>query len=117
MKPNTKEKIHILWKQVLILLGIFLVLHFLKDITQDVLKIQTPLDYMGDIKEDASSLPSWLQAIYFALWILATIVQPLMVYFIFKTWKHNTFNRNDKIIVYLLCYFLAMMIWAFTLTL
>jgi len=115
MNPSKKEQLHKLWKLLLVLVGIFLSLHFLQDITQDLLKIQTPLDYMGDIQENVSILPIWVLPIYYGSWILATIAEPIIVYFIFKTWKHNTFNKNDKIICLLLLYFLAMVVWAFTL--
>ena len=48
---NMNKKI-ILWI-IFVIVGI----HFLKDITQDVLKIASPLDLLGNANEDISSFP------------------------------------------------------------
>ncbi len=117
MKLQKSQRLHKLWKLMLLIISTFLALHFLKDITQDILKIQTPLDYMGDIQEDLSFLPKWLLPVYYVSWVLATIAQLVIIYYIFQTWKHDTFNKNDKIIIYLLLFFLAMGAWAFILAL
>lgn len=48
---------------VLIVIFVFFFIHFLKDITQDVLKIKTPLDYFGNVNEDLSLFSSFIKSI------------------------------------------------------
>jgi len=44
---------------------IFVFIHFFKDITQDILRITSPLDIFSDIKEDVSFLPYYLQLFFY----------------------------------------------------
>lgn len=44
-------------RKLLLLVLFFVVIHFLKDITQDILKIPTFLDLFGNANEDLSNLP------------------------------------------------------------
>lgn len=48
-------------KIVFWLIFVLVAAHFLKDITQDILKIPTFLDLMGDVNEDLSVLPGFLR--------------------------------------------------------
>lgn len=48
IKYLSKEKIFKLWKLILTPVYIFVVFHFLKDITQDMLQIPTILDFLGN---------------------------------------------------------------------
>ena len=59
-----KNKLFKLWRFLLPFLFVFFLIHFLKDITQDILVIKTPLDIFGDAKEDLSFLSSYFQNIY-----------------------------------------------------
>lgn len=43
---------------------VFVFVHFLKDLTQDILHIATPLDLLGDVNEDISIFPVWLQTTF-----------------------------------------------------
>ena len=52
-------------KFFLIFIYIFILIHFLKDITQDILRLPSPLDMFGDIKEDISFLPPVLQHFFY----------------------------------------------------
>ncbi|MFH1841104.1 MAG: hypothetical protein ABH807_03045, partial [Candidatus Shapirobacteria bacterium] len=56
-----------LWRKILPLILLFVSIHFLKDITQDVLRIPTFLDVFGDVKEDLSFLPDYLRMFYYSL--------------------------------------------------
>ncbi len=47
------------------LVFIFVLAHFAKDITQDILRISSPLDMLGNINEDISFLPKILQDIFY----------------------------------------------------
>jgi hypothetical protein len=51
---------------LLSLIWVITLIHFLKDITQDILKIPTILDVFGNIQEDLSHLPHWLQLFIFS---------------------------------------------------
>ena len=56
MKIKQIKSVFNIWRLLLPFLYIFILVHFLKDITQDILKISTPLDLFGDVKEDISFL-------------------------------------------------------------
>lgn len=59
---------------------IFVFIHFLKDITQDILRISTALDIFGDVKEDISFLPYILQLVfYYGLGGLSFIVEAFLL--------------------------------------
>ena len=49
-----------IWKVLLPFIYLFVLIHFTKDITQDILKISSPLDIFGDAQEDISFLPKFL---------------------------------------------------------
>ena len=51
---------------LLSLIWVVTLIHFLKDITQDILGIPTFLDVFGNIQEDLSHLPHWLQLFIFS---------------------------------------------------
>lgn len=46
-----------IWRKILPFVWIIVFIHFLKDITQDILQIPTFLDIFGNIQEDLSNLP------------------------------------------------------------
>jgi hypothetical protein len=54
-----------IWRKSLPFLFIFILIHFLKDITQDILRISTPLDIFGDVKESISFLSKPVQLIFY----------------------------------------------------
>lgn len=93
-----------LWKIILVPIFILLLLHFLKDITQDVLGIPTILDLMGNIQEDISGFSQWLVWLYHWAWVNAFFIQPILLYLISKTWRSEKFGNNDKVILGLLGY-------------
>lgn len=69
------------WRFLLLPLFIFFLVHFIKDITQDILVIKTPLDIFGDAKEDLSFLPSTLQKIYlYGLGGLSFVAETFILY-------------------------------------
>lgn len=84
----------------------------MKDITQDVLKIQTPLDVFGDAKEDLSGLPIIAQSLYlYGLGGLSFITEAFLLVSIPIVWKRKRFSRLEKYvvmaIVFLLLFFLV----------
>jgi|SRR3989344_3222143 len=48
---------------------VLILIHFLKDITQDILQISSPLDILGDAKEDLSKFPKIIKQGYLLLGI------------------------------------------------
>lgn len=111
-KPNAYN----VWKTFLVLIGCFFFLHFLKDITQDILNIPTLLDKMGNIVENPTNLPAWLQYVYHWGWVNTTLSQPVITYLSFKNLKNRKFNRYDKYLILLLVHFCLMIFWAYYLS-
>lgn len=75
----------------LIIIFIVFFTHLLKDITQDILKITTPLDYLGDVKEILSSFSLTAKIIYFIFGVLSVFGELFLVItipiFLFKKKK------------------------------
>lgn len=83
-----KARLFRLWRFLLPFFFIFFLIHFLKDITQDILVIRTPLDILGDVKEDLSFLPPISQKIYlYGLRGLSFITEAFILYTIPVVWK------------------------------
>jgi|GEM_PF-3829127 membrane-associated PAP2 superfamily phosphatase len=104
------------WKIFTLTISVVLFVHFLKDITQDLLGINTLFDVMGNIQEDATRLPMFLTPVYWLLWIIATIAQPIIGYLTLRNWKSHDFNKYDWIIFTLALFFLLMISWAYFLS-
>lgn len=104
------------WKIFTLTISVVLFVHFLKDITQDLLGINTLLDVVGNIQEDATRLPMFLTPVYWLLWIIATIAQPVIGYLTLRNWKSHDFNKYDWIIFALASFFLLMISWAYFLS-
>ncbi|PJE63073.1 hypothetical protein COU88_01520 [Candidatus Roizmanbacteria bacterium CG10_big_fil_rev_8_21_14_0_10_39_6] len=51
---------------LLSLIWVITLIHFLKDIAQDILRIPTILDVFGNIQEDICRLPYWIQLLIFS---------------------------------------------------
>ena len=49
---------------ILIIIFAFFFIHFFKDVTQDILKIKTPLDYLGNVNEDLTSFNSLIKNLF-----------------------------------------------------
>jgi hypothetical protein len=92
------------WRYFCLFIAIVLFVHFLKDITQDILKISTPLDKLGNIIEDLSKIPTWVQLLYFSLWIIGTLLQPFFSILLFRNWNNNHFSTYDKVLLIIIIY-------------
>lgn len=97
MSILSNKKVFRLWKIFLIPIFIFVLFHFLKDITQDLLGVKTILDRLGDAKEDLSSFSEtiiwfyhWAMVNTFFMEIILLITVPL-------TWKRKTSSKIDYI--------------------
>jgi len=101
-----------IWKTFLPFIFVFILVHFLKDLTQDILRISTPLDLLGDAKEDLSFLPNSLQDIYlYGLGGLSVVAEIFLLVAIPKVWKEKEFTKLDKGIliaaVFLITFFMT----------
>jgi len=64
---------------ILIIIFTFFFIHFLKDITQDILKIKTPLDYLGNVNEDLSSFSSLIKILFNITAYLSFIGEAILI--------------------------------------
>lgn len=74
-----EAKAFMIWRKLLPFVFIFVLVHFLKDVTQDILKIPTPLDYLGDVKEDLSSFPVIAQNLFMLLGIGSFVAEAFIL--------------------------------------
>lgn len=89
-----------IWRAVLPFLYIFIFIHFLKDITQDILRISTPLDIFGDVKEDISFLSKPLQLIfYYGLGGFSFIIEAFLLIAIPKIIRRRQITFLEKFVI------------------
>jgi hypothetical protein len=97
-------------KTLFILLWVFVVIHFLKDITQDILRVSTFLDNFGDVIENLSWLPRWAQQVYlYGFGGISFIAEAILIYALpFAVFNKSTAAKNrltKYCIIYLLTFF------------
>lgn len=91
------NKLFKIWRFILPFLFLFVLLHFLKDITQDILGTPTPLDLLGDVKEDVSFLPNNLKNVYFyGFGVLSFLAEGFLLVSIPLIWKRNAISKLEK---------------------
>lgn len=99
------------WRKLLPFLYVFVLVHFLKDITQDVLKIFTPLDLLGDVKEELSSFPIFIQNLFMLLGVGSFIAEAFLLISIPVVTKRKEITHLEKmvlaVIMALLLFFLV----------
>lgn len=109
----SKNKLFKIWRLILPFLFIFFVTHFLKDITQDIFRIKTPLDIFGDVKEDLSKLPSTLQYTYlYGLGGLSFLLEAFLLIGIPLVLKREKFSKLEKVVVVTIVFLLVFFIIA-----
>ena len=96
----------------LFLLAFFLI-HFSKDITQDLLHIPSPLDIFGDVQEDLSSLPRSIGNLITLANIGSFVGEAFLLFSIPIVLKRKRFSRLEFIVivitVLMLAYFLLVL--------
>jgi hypothetical protein len=93
------SKLFKIWRFILPVLFLFVIIHFLKDITQDILGIQTPLDIFGDVREDLSGLSTTSQNLYlYGLGGLSFLAEAFLLISIPIIWKRKTFSKLEKVV-------------------
>ncbi|MEK7070284.1 MAG: hypothetical protein AAB966_00590 [Patescibacteria group bacterium] len=94
---------------ILSLIWVVTLIHFLKDITQDILRIPTILDVFGNIQEDLCHLPHWVQLLIVSAGIgsfLAEIFLLVSIPIIKKRKAISTLERWVVVVViFMLIYF------------
>lgn len=64
---------------LLIPIFIFVFVHFLKDITQDIFKINTPLDLLGNVNEDLTVFPTLFQKLFYFFGYLSFVAELFLI--------------------------------------
>ena len=100
-----KDKLLRYWQILLYPIYIFIVIHFLKDVAQDILRISTPLDIFGDAREDLSFLPVSLQNVYlYGLGGISFLAEIVLLFAIPKVWKEDKLSRLGKTVIFLVLF-------------
>lgn len=94
-----KERLFTIWRILLPVFFFLVLIHFLKDITQDVLKIASPLDVLGDVKEDLSLFPRTLQNIYLTISAGSFLAEAFLLFSIPLVLKRRRISRLEKTVL------------------
>ena len=95
-----------------VIIFLFVSVHFVKDITQDILGISTPLDFLGNINEDLTILSPWQRALYLPAIIGTFFIEAIIVFVILHS-RFNPSTNKFHLITYLFLYLVIMFITAF----
>ena len=97
------------FKKILSIIWIIIFIHFLKDITQDILKIPTFLDYFGNIQEDLSNLPYIIKESIIIAGYMSFFGEIFLLISIPTIQRRTTFSKLEKwvvgTIIFMLIYF------------
>jgi len=94
------RKLFKIWRAFLPFLFVFVLVHLLKDITQDILRVKSPLDIFGDAKEDLSDLPVVGQKLYlYGLGGLSVLAEMFLLISIPIIRKRSGFSKLEKVAV------------------
>lgn len=102
-----------IWKFSLIFIFLTVLIHFLKDITQDIFGLATILDKFGNIEEDISYFPIWLTWLYHWAWVNAFFSEIATILIIPLKIKEKIFTKKDLMIAACLVYLISMMMIAY----
>lgn len=101
-------------RRVLIVIWIVVLIHFLKDITQDILHLATFLDVFGNIQEDVHRLPDWVQKIVYGAGVISFLAEIFLLIAIPIARRKIQFSRLERwivgVIVFMLIYFLTVLL-------
>ena len=105
MKP-INQKIR---QSILALVWIVILIHFLKDITQDILQIPTFLDVLGNIQEDVSWLPIWTQWLVYGSGVGSFLAEIFLLISIPVIRHRKEISQLEKwvigVVIFMLIYF------------
>ena len=104
----SKNRFFIVWKIFLIFIYFFALVHFLKDITQDVLEIPTVLDVFGNIHENLNGFPEAFVWVYHWAMVNPFFVEFFLLVTVPGAWKRREFTKLDAIILVAIIYVTTM---------
>lgn len=102
---------------ILIVVFVILLIHFLKDVTQDILNVNSSLDRLGDIQEDISNFPTWLKWLYYWAMVNTFLWEAVLLALIPKKLWGKSKKNEDNIIIFGIIYIIIMFVIAFFLSL
>ena len=106
-----RKYLHKIWYFSLPVIFLIIFVHFLKDITQDILKIPTFLDLLGNVNEDLSVFPPFIQQIIIALGFVSFGIEFFLIVAIPKVMKDKENSKLEKFVIasilFLIFYFIS----------
>ena len=99
-----KSKVFKVWQIILVPVFLFILIHFFKDITQDLLNVATPLDFFGDIKEDLSHFSETFVCFYYWALVNTFFMEIFLIFSIPSAWKRKTFSKLDSLTLFSIFY-------------
>lgn len=106
-----KKYLHKIWQFSLPIVFLIVFVHFLKDITQDILKTPTFLDLLGNVNEDLSAFPPFIQQIIIALGFVSFGIEVFLIVAIPKVMKNKENLKLEKSVIisllFLIIYFIS----------
>ena len=104
-------KSNVFLKVFLVLIFTVFFVHLVKDITQDILQISTPLDYLGNAQEDLSMFPSTIKLVFTIFGYISVIAEIFIIAFIALFIKDGSkiylLKPIFSILILMLIYFLS----------
>ena len=97
LKEKSKQIRFLYWKIALVPVFIFVLIHLLKDITQDLLGIESVFDLLGNVNEDLSGFHPYALWLYHWFMVNTIILELYLLVAIPKTWFRKTFSKIDII--------------------
>lgn len=94
-----QKNLYKIWRFFLPIIFLIVWVHFLKDITQDILKISTFLDLLGNINEDLSAFPPLIQKIIIALGFVSFGVETFLIMAIPKVIKDKGRSKLEPYVI------------------
>lgn len=95
------------WQIFLVPVFVFVVIHFTKDVTQDLLGLPTYLDVFGDIKEDISRFSFPFTWFYHWFMVNTFFLELFLLIYTPKTWQRKYFSRVDTVILASIIYLIV----------
>lgn len=106
-----RKYLYKVWRFSLPLVFVLMIVHLLKDITQDILKIPTFLDLLGDVNEDLSVFPPLVQQVIITLGFVSFGVEVFLILAIPKILKSKDNSKLEKyaiaFLLFLIAYFMS----------
>jgi O-antigen/teichoic acid export membrane protein len=106
-----KKYLHKIWHFSLPIIFLIVFIHFLKDITQDILKVPSFLDLLGNVNEDLSVFPLIARQIINALGFVSFGTEAFLIVAIPKVMKNKENSKLEKYVIasllFLIIYFIS----------